>query len=228
MMYRSATAACLALCVIATAYGQVGVDIALKTGSSAEAQTREQLQRLLRTYDLSQWTFTKSIVIDERAIPHSHPVLTLSTRHLRDDELLLSTVVHEQLHWFLVQRQKDTDAAIKELRTMFPTVPARPPEGAQDDQSTYLHLLVCYLEYRADQRLLGELKTRQVMEFWATDHYTWVYRTVLERTRDIAAILTKDKLIPSPSAPQKILPESLASDPDRLARFRPPLPSYLL
>jgi hypothetical protein len=202
MMYRFATAACLTLCVTATAYGQVSVDVTLKTGSRAEAQTREQLQRLLRTYDLSQWTFTKSIVIDEKAIPHSHPVLTLSTRHLRDDELLLSTMVHEQLHWFLVQRQKDTDAAIKELRNMFPTVPARPPEDAQDEQSTYLHLLVCYLEYRADQQLLGELKTRQVMEFWATDHYTWVYRTVLERTRDIAAILTKDKLIPGPSAPQ--------------------------
>jgi hypothetical protein len=57
---------------------------------------------------------------------------------VRDDELLLSTLVHEQLHWFLVLRQKDTDAAIKELRMMFPAVPARPPEGAQDE-----HTFIC-------------------------------------------------------------------------------------
>jgi len=192
----------LALCMSVTAYGQGGVEITLKQGSTSEAQTKEQLQRLLRTYDLSQWIFTKSISIDEKAIPHSHPVLTLSTRHLRDDELLLSTLVHEQLHWFLVQRGKDTDAAITELRVVFPTVPARPPEGAQDENSTYLHLLVCYLEYRADQQLLGELKARQVMDFWATDHYTWVYKTVFERPRDISKILAKYKLVPTSSASQ--------------------------
>jgi hypothetical protein len=33
------------------------------------------------------------------------------------------------------------------------------------------------------------------MEFWATDHYTWVYRTVLERPRDIAAVMAKHKLL---------------------------------
>src|SRR5262249_41281437 len=95
----------------------------------------------------------------------------------------------------LVQNEKERDEAIKELRAVFPTVPARGPEGAQDENSTYLHLLDCYLEYRAVQQLLGELKTRQVMEFWATDHYTWVYRTVLERPGDIAAIMTKHKLL---------------------------------
>jgi hypothetical protein len=172
------------------------VEITLTHGSQQETATREQLQRLLRDHDVSRWIFTTSIVVDETAIPHSHPVLTLSTRHLRDNELLLSTFVHEQLHWFLVERGKQTDNAIEELRSIFPTVPARPPEGAADEHSTYLHLLVCYLEYRADQELLGELKTRQVMEFWATDHYTWVYKAVLERPRDIAAIISKHKLIP--------------------------------
>ena len=26
----------------------------------------------------------------------------------------------------------------------------------------------------------GKLRARQVMEFWASDHYTWVYQTVLD------------------------------------------------
>jgi hypothetical protein len=34
--------------------------------------------------------------------------------------------------------------------------------------------------------LLGELKARQVMDFWATDHYTWIYKTVVNR-QDIDA-----------------------------------------
>ena len=86
--------------------------------------------------------------------------------------------------------------AKKELRVMFPKVPIKPPEGASDEESTYLHLIVIYLEYRADRELLGELKARQIMEFWATDHYTGIYKIVLERPRDIGQILFKHRLIP--------------------------------
>lgn len=178
------------------AFAKDSIEISLKNGSQAEIQTKEQLQRLLKTYDLSKWIFTRSVVIDEKAIPHSHPVLTLSARHLKDDELLLSTFVHEQLHWFLVRKDKETKEAIKELRMLFPKVPAGFPDGARDEDSTYLHLMVNYLEYRADRELLGELRAKQVMDFWATDHYRWIYRTVLERTRDIGNIMFKYKLVP--------------------------------
>lgn len=186
----------LALFLTGEAFAQDKIDISLAHGSRAEQQTKEQLQRLLAAYDLSKWIFTKSIVIDETAIPHSHPKLTLSTRHLKDDELLLSTFAHEQLHWLLIQKDKETEEALKELRVMFPKVPVGFPEGASDERSSYIHLLVVYLEYRADRELLGELRARQVMDFWATDHYTWIYKTVLERPRDIGNIALKHKLIP--------------------------------
>jgi hypothetical protein len=180
-----------------TAFAQASIEIALERGSPAEVRTKEQLQRLLSEYDLSPWIFTKSVRIDERSIPHSHPVLTLHTRHAKDDELLLSTFVHEQLHWFLSARYAATEEAIAELRHLFPKVPAGRDGGASDEQSTYLHLLVCHLERAADLRLLGELKTKQVMDFWAGDHYTWVYRTIVERSRDIGTILRKHKLVPA-------------------------------
>lgn len=153
-----------------TCYAQAKIDIALKNGSPAEVQARDQLQRLLTKSDLSKWIFTRSILIDEKAIPHSHPILTLHTRHLKDDDLLLSTFVHEQLHWFLIQKDKETDEAIKDLRALFPKVPVAFPEGAGNEESTYLHLLVNYLEYRADREILGELRTKQVMGFWSGDH----------------------------------------------------------
>ena len=111
--------------------------------------------------------------------------------------MLLSTFVHEQSHWFLTQNHKNTEEAKKELRVLFPRVPVSFPEGATDEDSTYLHLIVIYLEYRADRELFGELKARQIMDFWATDHYTWIYKTVLERTRDIGNIVFKHKLVPA-------------------------------
>jgi len=181
-----------------TSPAQEKFNISLAHGSQAEQQTKEQLLRLFGVYDLSKWTFTKSIIIDEKAIPHSHPTLTLHTRHLKDDELLLSTFVHEQLHWFIMQKDKDAEAAMKELRVLFPKIPVGFPEGSNDETGNYEHLLVVYLEYRADRELLGELKARQVMNFWATDHYTWIYKTVLERTRDVGNIAFKYKLIPAP------------------------------
>jgi hypothetical protein len=193
-----AGAAVLFITIAAFAQTSGRVEIQLKNNDAREQQTKLQLERLLATYDVSKWMFTRTILIESgrNVIPHSHPVLTLSTRHLKDDELLLSTFVHEQLHWFLVQRDRDTESALKEVRAMFPKVPGAGPEGARDEQSTYLHLLVCALEHMAIRELLGELKTKQVMEFWSGDHYTWIYKTVMERRRDIAQILFKYKLTP--------------------------------
>ena len=69
------------------------------------------------------------------------------------------------------QRAHETQQAVKELQGIFPSAPTRPPEGSDGEFSTYQHILVCFLEYRAVQQLLGELKARQVMEFWTADHY---------------------------------------------------------
>ena len=186
-----------ALAVSQGAFAQTNLDITLKHGTPDEARTRDQLRRLLATYDVSPWIYTTSIVIDERAIPFSHPVLTLHTRHTKDDDLLLSTFVHEQFHWFLAERREPTELAIADLRKLFPTVPAGGTAGARDEYSTYLHLLVCYLEQQADIRLLGELRTKHVMDFWATDHYTWVYQTVIGRSREIGQIVRDRKLMPA-------------------------------
>lgn len=188
------------------AWAEAGISITLEHGSPAEAATKAQLERLLGTYDLASWTFTRVVKVDERAIPHSHPVLTVHTRHGKDDELLLSTFVHEQLHWFLSGKQEETRAAVAALRKLFPKVPAEPAAGgAADEESTYRHLLVCYLERRAGIELLGELRTKAVMDFWANDHYTWVYRTVLERYRDIGQIVFDHNLVPQRRAAEAAL-----------------------
>lgn len=171
-----------------------GVVARTKNATPAELATRDQLARLLATHDLGRWMATQEVLIAEGEIPHSHPVLTLGTRHLRDDELLLATFVHEQLHWFLGAREEAFGRARDDLRLLYPTVPVGWPDGAESAGSTYTHLIVCLLEIEAMQQLLGELRARQITEFWAHDHYQWIYRQVLTAPAPIAAIVRKHHL----------------------------------
>src|SRR5262249_41578681 len=148
------------VCLSACAEPQLAVGTA--HNSAPELATKAQLERLIAAHDLRQWTFTREVIIDEKSIPHSHPVLTLHTRHLKQDDELLSTYLHEQLHWFFTRHPEQTKAAEKELMEMYPKVPAGYPEGANDTESTYLHLLVCRLEQQADRAVLGEQRTAEV------------------------------------------------------------------
>jgi hypothetical protein len=99
------------------------IEVSLAHGTTAESQTRDQLMRLLKDYDLSGWLWTRRLLIDKDAIPHSHPVLTLHTRHLNDDSLLLSTFVHEEYHWYETAHPRETSAAIAELKMKYSRLP---------------------------------------------------------------------------------------------------------
>lgn len=170
------------------------VNIELKHDSPRERQTKGQLERLLTSYDLRKYTFTPQVIIDETAIPHSHPVLTLHTRHLGSDDQLLSTYVHEQLHWYLDAHRKQTESAEAELRQIYPKVPVGYPDGANDEESTYMHLIDCYLEMQADRKLMGANRAEQVMNFWAADHYRWIYRTVTHDEATIRRVVEHENL----------------------------------
>lgn len=160
-----------------------------------ERQTKAQLERILAAHETKPWQFTHRVVIEDNVIPSSHPRLTLSTRHLRDDELLLSTYLHEQLHWFVTRNDSAAAAAVRELRVLFPSIPIGYPEGGSSEEGNYYHLIVVYLEDRANWLVQGELKAQQVMNFWANDHYTWIYRAVRDRNREISQILQRHGLL---------------------------------
>lgn len=166
----------LALCWTATAQAQE-LEITLKNGADRERRTEDQLRRLLSEYDVARWTYTREIVIDESSIPHSHPVLTLHTRHLEEDLYLLSTFVHEQFHWLEEEQADERDAAIADFRELYPEVPVGRPDGGRDENSTYLHLIVCDLEYQAMTILVGQETAEEVMAGW--NHYEWIYDQVI-------------------------------------------------
>lgn len=169
--------------------------ITLKRGTPGEQSTKRQLERLFNQYDLSPWLFTDSIEIDEESIPHSHPVLTLHTRHLQDDLLLLGTYIHEQGHHYCQQQRQLARTAMAEVEAAFPNMPVGFPDGANDKDSSYEHLsCVIPLEHAGLRRLVGELNAFQAMEFWANDHYRVLYRTFVQNRGKITSAFEKSGL----------------------------------
>jgi len=173
------------------------IEVSVAHGTAAEVETCDQLQRLLKEYDLSDWVWTRKVIIQQGAIPHSHPVLTLNTRHLKNDLLLLSTFVHEQYHWYETAHPRETSGAIADLKAKYPGLPVGGLEGASDEQSSYLHVIVCYAEWQKMRALVGADRAHQIMLFWAGDHYRAIYRFVLDNEAAVGEIVNLHKLLPA-------------------------------
>lgn len=178
----------LLMAVIAVKAQTTGIDISTKNNSDRENATATLLKQALAEYDLSRWVFTNKIIIEERVIPHSHPVLTLSTNY-RDKVEIVSGFIHEQLHWYLEKNSEPEKKAIAEFRKRYKNVPYANRAGAKDEYSTYMHLINCWLEYRAMASLIGEEQATQLM--WNTPFYTWVYNKIVEE-KDIIGKIIRD------------------------------------
>lgn len=161
--------------------------IGIENGTDRESMMEAELRALLRKYDLEPWILTRRVLIDQDQIPHSHPVLTIHTRSLGDELGLLSTFVHEQLHWLEEEPWlSDFREAMEAYESLFPEIPSSEEGGASSDRSTYRHLLVCDMEYQAMTALVGEAAARETLA--GTTHYEWIYDTVLNdsRIREVA------------------------------------------
>lgn len=177
------------------------LSIELATNSPREQQAKEQLERLFKEHDLSRWVFTKKIRMEQGARPHSHPVLTLSTRHVANDRLALSAFVHEQIHWFLAAKPKDFGKAIADVERLYRDAPETIAAGGSGTrQSTILHVIVCELELESMRALLGgEQGTAVIRDILADAQsgglgYHWIYQTVLDDQDKLSALVRQHKL----------------------------------
>jgi hypothetical protein len=160
--------------------------IGLANGLEVESVMASELRELIRKYDVEPWVLTRTILIDRGQIPHSHPILTIHTRHVGEELALLSTFVHEQLHWIEEKpRLEDFQAAMSEFENIFPEVPSSTDGGARDAESTYRHLLVCDMELQVMTTLVGQASARQTLA--QNTHYDWIYDKVLndQRVREV-------------------------------------------
>jgi hypothetical protein len=171
---------------------QTGSIIDLAHGSDRERQTKATLEQVLASYDLRKYTFTRHVIIDQGAINHSFPVITLNTRFADSPDELLSSYIHEQLHWHLRERGMYQQEAIAELRKEYPSAPVGAPEGAESPFSTYGHLIDCYLEVQADRKLMGPERTAAVIR--NKGHYTWIYKTVVQDEAKIADVVRRHRV----------------------------------
>ena len=75
---------------------------------------------------------------------------------------------------------------------IYPDAPTAYPEGGGTPVSTYGHLIVCYLEMQADRQLLGEKRTKAVIQ--EIPWYTWIWKTVVKDESTIAGVVDANKL----------------------------------
>ena len=167
---------------------QPAVTITTANNTPRELRARQLVEDVLSAHDLRRYTFTREVVIQEGAINHSFPVLTLNAGFATVDDVL-STYVHEQIHWHLRERGDDQRQAIAALRRVYPRVPGAAQGGAESEIGTYGHLITCFLEIAADRRLIGEERTAAVIS--RKRNYEWIYKTVLADEARIAAIVRR-------------------------------------
>ncbi len=161
-------------------------------GAPCEEQTLVQVERLAKDYDLKEFTITRDIRIEKGAIPHSKPVLTLNCRFLDNDDRALSQYVHEQGHWVLGRKAGELRRLYMALTATFPNIPTEFPRGGYGVRDSYFHLAVILLEWQAMEQLAGEQRALAVMKFKQGDHYTELYRTVMENRPTIEKILREN------------------------------------
>jgi hypothetical protein len=168
------------------------IEIELARGTPREQLAKQTLEQVLASYDLRKYTFTRKVVIEQGATNHAFPILTLNPYFASSPDELLSSFIHEQLHWHLRNLAAQQQAAVTELRRLYPRVPVGLPASAENEYSTYGHLVDCYLEILADRELLGAERTAIVIR--SKPWYTWIYTTVLTDEKQIAGVVNRHQL----------------------------------
>ncbi|MDL2344468.1 hypothetical protein QOL99_09910 [Deinococcus sp. MIMF12] len=175
------------------------------------------LLELMREFDLSPWSWVKDVRIDRHLqalgqcfLEDGVPVIRLrSMRPLSPEEealqardtkdRLLGIYIHEQLHQYLDLQSEETLAAVEVLRNLYPEVPVGGTEGAMNEFSTYLHLILCTLELDAMALLIGEARYRDLKA--APRFYRFIWRTVLEDTEPLRDLIRRVGLTSPAAAP---------------------------
>lgn len=155
----------------------------------------ECIKRWREQCDIRRFEYTNHLRISPTEIPHSHPVLTLNTALFNPDEILCE-YLHEQMHWYLdgLSRADPSTPLIAELKRRYPEAPIGYPEGANDEYSTYLHLVVNWLEVEAASQFLAR---ERVVEIAHTKHYyRWVYRSVLSDWDSLEDLFRAHDIVP--------------------------------
>jgi hypothetical protein len=174
------------------------IDIDLDFAQREAERIRALLLALRRRHDLARYEYTRLVRIVPGSETFSHPVLTLGNRFAENEDLLLSTYLHEQMHWYLwLLGTPDYDPVapfFDELVRRYPDAPIKLPEGARNYESTYLHLVVNWLEISAASEFIGRTRASTVADTqWGQ---RWIYRTVLKDWDRLGELYERHGIVP--------------------------------
>ncbi|HXH32417.1 MAG TPA: hypothetical protein VNJ01_16580 [Bacteriovoracaceae bacterium] len=169
--------------------------ISEKEPSRWTALVKQNLIHLAQVHHLEPFLYTRRIRVVPDEVSHSKPVLTINTRFAERPPQLLAILLHEQLHWWVDKNARNYRRASDELKKIYPSVPVY----RNNRESTYVHLVVCYLEFRALWYYLGEPEARRILtEIMNKDKlYPWVYSQVLSKTGHLKKIIERNALVPA-------------------------------
>ena len=177
------------------------IEIDLTEAQKSAELVKDMLAKLRSTYDLAPYEYTKVIWIAPGEIQHSHPVLTLNTM-IRAEGPLLCSYLHEQMHWYVTwyshANSSGWRAIFREIGEMFPSVPVAFPQGAHTEASSYLHVIVNWLEVESASYLLGRAASEEIAS--KNFVYSGIYALVLEKWERLAELYREHNLVPIRSA----------------------------
>jgi hypothetical protein len=78
------------------------------------------------------------------------------------------------------------------LERAFPNLDFREPEGDGERKSSYFHIAVCMLEWRAMEDLVGPERAHKVIEWKQRDHYKEIYAILLNHRDEVESVLKRN------------------------------------
>jgi hypothetical protein len=166
-------------------------------------RVRDMLLEVRSRLDLSPFEYSKQVRIAPNEYPFSHPRITLNTL-IRDDLSLLAMYLHEQMHWYVTwyshAHAPQWRQLFSQLRQRYPAVPVGGSDGANDEFSTYLHLLVNWLEVEAVSQFID--RDRVVEYVRSMPFYRWIFQTVIDDWQSLGALYLEQGLMPFRNATQ--------------------------
>jgi hypothetical protein len=174
------------------------IDIDVEYAQREAERVRDMLAALRRRHDLARYEYTSLVRIAPGSKTFAHPVLTLGNRFADTEDMLLSTYLHEQMHWYLwLLGTPDRDMVAPfydELVRRYPRAPIAVPEGAHGYDATYSHLVVNWLEVAATSEFIGRERALAVAA--AATSYRWIYRAVVEDWDELGELYTRHGIVP--------------------------------
>ena len=204
----------------------IHIDIDLDFARSEAQRIHALLEALRRRHDLTRYEYTRVIRIVPGGDTFAHPILTLGNRFAGSEDQLLSTYLHEQMHWYLWllgTPQVDPIAPFyDEIVRRYPHAPTSLPDGARNYEATYVHLVVNWLEIATLSEFIGRERAETLAR--AQTSYRWIYRTVLADWEALEALYARNGLLPIRPASDLIATNAAASAAPRKtrAKSRPP------